>query len=136
MIKANWITSSAELKKGAAVIFYKKLDLAKKVKKATFTLTSLGVYEARIDGERVGDFVLAPGWSQYEKRLQYQTYDITEMLKKKSLVEVEVGPGWMSGSIARIAEGYQVTPPIAIIGDIDITYEDGTEEKINGCKSS
>ncbi len=130
MIKANWITHAAEYEQGTAVIFYKKLDLAKKVKKASFTLTALGVYEARIDGERVGDFVLAPGWTQYEKRIQYQTYDVTSMIRKKSLVEVEVGPGWMSGSIARIEKGYQITPPIAIIGDIDITYEDGTEEKI------
>ena len=44
-------------------------------------MTALGVYEAVLNGKRVSDYVLAPGWTTYEKRLQVQTYDITDMLR-------------------------------------------------------
>ena len=111
-LKACWITPSAQYDEGAAIIFYKKTELSKKAVKATLSVTSIGVYEARIDGCRVGDFILAPGWTQYEKRLQYQTYDITGMLRKKSLIEIEVAPGWFRGSVAGLGKAAEVPEAI------------------------
>ena len=127
-LKACWITPSIQYDEGAAIIFYKKASLSKKAVKATLSVTAIGVYEARIDGCRVGDFILAPGWTQYEKRLQYQTYDITDMLKRKSLIEIEVAPGWFRGSVAGLDAK---VPPVGVIADIDIEYEDGTMETIS-----
>ncbi len=58
-------------------------------------ITCHGVYEAYLNGQRVGDFVLAPGTSTYDKRLFYQTYDVTEMLKEgENQVQVILGDGW------------------------------------------
>ncbi|MCQ2501758.1 MAG: family 78 glycoside hydrolase catalytic domain, partial [Lachnospiraceae bacterium] len=64
-------------------------------KKARLYVTALGVYEVVLNGERVGDFVLAPGSYDYEKHLAYQTYDVTELLKDgDNLIEVILGDGW------------------------------------------
>ena len=55
----------------------------------------MGVYEARLNGRHVGQFVMAPGWTSYHKRLQYQKYDITDLLTNgKNEIEVTVGKGW------------------------------------------
>lgn len=63
--------------------------------------TALGMYELFINGKRVGDALLTPGWTDYKKRLQYQTYDVTDMLKKGSnAVGAAVGCGWYKGCLA------------------------------------
>ncbi len=64
---------------------------------AVLYLTALGVYEAQINGKRVGDYVLAPGWTVYEKRLQYQEYDVTELIREgENEICVTLGKGWFS----------------------------------------
>ena len=78
----------------AGVVFMKGFLCCAAVKKAELQITALGVYEAKLNGERVGDFILAPGWTSYKKRLQYQTYDITAMLKEDNMLCVTVGKGW------------------------------------------
>lgn len=51
---------------------------------ATLSVTAMGVYEASLNGKRIGDFVLAPGWTSYRHRLQVQTYDVTELFLRKT----------------------------------------------------
>ncbi|WP_302418852.1 family 78 glycoside hydrolase catalytic domain [Blautia marasmi] len=68
---------------------------ADKVSDARLYITCHGVYEAYLNGERVGSFVLAPGTSSYDKSLAYQTYDVTRLIKKgKNEVMVILGDGW------------------------------------------
>lgn len=64
--KAKWIKPSLEMG-DVCPMFKKKFQTTEKVKKATLTITSLGVYEALINGSRVGEFILAPGWTSYKK---------------------------------------------------------------------
>ena len=97
---ADFIVSGKKYDFSACVIFYKEFETEKKIKSAYLTATSLGNYEARINSKRVSDYVLAPGWTQVAKRLQYQTYDVTDMLKKKNKLEIEVGNGLYRGGIA------------------------------------
>ena len=54
--------------------FSKNFAASGAVASATLEITSLGVYEAKINGKRVGDFIFAPGWTSYNKRLQVETY--------------------------------------------------------------
>jgi len=63
--------------------------------------TAPGVYEISINGKRIGDHVLAPGWQSYNHRLHYQTYEIDEGVLNKgdNLIEVTVGEGWYSGRL-------------------------------------
>lgn len=69
--------------------------------RATLYITARGVYEVRLNGERVGDHILAPEWTAYDKRLQYQTFDVTDQLRRgENALGVIVGEGWYAGRLA------------------------------------
>ncbi len=120
---AKWITSPQNLYP-AAVTFKKSFALEKPVKKATLKASSIGVYAAYINGERVGRNVLAPGWTAYDHRVLYQTYDVTSMLKAKNKLEIGAGQGWAG----RHYDGKAVNP--MIIAWLNVTFADGTSERI------
>lgn len=82
-----------------ASVFRKKWQENENIRKASLLITALGVYEAKLNGKRVGEFVLAPGWTVYEKRLQYQQYDITDLLAEDNELTVTVGKGWFRSSM-------------------------------------
>ena len=76
---SQWITTARDLG-GVCPVFRKRFCAEKELSSATLEITALDVYEAELNGKRVGDFVLAPGWTSYDHRLQVQTYDVTELL--------------------------------------------------------
>ncbi len=79
----------------------KEFTLSQPIKKATLYATALGLYELYLNGQRVGDHVLAPEWTLYSKRVQYQTYDVTEMVVSGgNALGALVGGGWYTGRIA------------------------------------
>ena len=81
-------------------IFYKEFNMDKtSIKKARLYITGLGLYRAFINDERVGNYYLTPGYNDYDYYLRYQTYDITELLKDKQNIKIEVhmGDGWYKG---------------------------------------
>src|SRR5665647_468254 len=83
--KAKWITPGYEEDAmRASPLFRKQFSTNKKIISATAYITAHGLYEAQINGKRVGDAYLTPGWTSYNKRLQYQTYDVTNLLKNGS----------------------------------------------------
>ena len=126
--KAQWIgTSSID----RPVYFTKEFTLRKPVKRATAYITSHGIYEASISGKRVGEYYLTPGWTSYNKRLQYQTYDITELLDGNSVaVEVLVSPGWYCGGInyGKVSKRYRYGNDILLLMQINVEYKDGKKE--------
>ncbi len=76
----------------------KEFDVAKPIRRAVVSVTGLGLYELRINGRRVGDHLLAPEWTRYSKRIQYQTYDVTDLLRDgKNAVGAQVAGGWWAG---------------------------------------
>lgn len=131
--QAQWITTVEDMK-DICPIFRRKWRLDRKAEKAVLTLTVLGVYEAELNGRRIGDYVMAPGWTSYEKRLQYQQYDITEMLSEENTLTVTVGRGWFRSRMADFAYPEEAREreerPCGIIGEICFRYEDGTEESL------
>ena len=128
MIKdAMWIAPDADF--GEVCPEYEKTFCVKEnLKSASLCITANGVYEAHINGVRAGDFVLAPGWTNYERRLQYQTYDITDLLKiGENEITVGVGSGWYGKNISCFKyEKIKTTPNI--IGELTFSYTDGTED--------
>lgn len=91
ILNANWIKPGKSM--GEIVpVFSKKIECLNVIK-AQISLTTLGVYCLYINGKRVGDYVLAPGWTVYRERLQYQTYDITRYLKNGEN-EIQIGVGF------------------------------------------
>ena len=81
MLKANWILPDYNMGK-VCPLFRKDFNIDKKPYSATLHITARGVYEATLNGRRVGDFIMAPGWTSYHNRLQVQSYDVTELLQE------------------------------------------------------
>lgn len=130
--QAKWITAS-KLHKDAVPAFQRTFSLNRRVSKAALYITALGVYEAFINEKRVGKFVLAPGWTSYAHRLQYQCYDVTALLNKENTVIVNVARGWHSSPLAvnkeKIAEN--MARPKALLAAVHIQYADGSQAVIN-----
>ena len=130
--QAHWIKPATDLG-DVCPMFSKSFEAKGGIKKATLFITALGVYEAELNGKRVGDYILAPGWTSYRKRLQYQEYDITELVKRKNKLHVTVGKGWYRSRMAGWTESTQrelLQMPAGIIAQLEICYEDGTSETI------
>lgn len=126
--KAEWITHELPKEETACPIFTKEFKAEKEIAKVRVYATALGVYEIKINGEKLGDTFFAPGWTNYKKRLQYQTYAADKMLQKENKIEITVGNGWYKGIF-----GFTLTPNIygdraAALVEIHITYADGTKE--------
>ncbi len=133
MIKsANWITPAKGFGE-IAPFFEKKFSLAKKIKSAVLEVTSVGIYKVLLNGEKISKYVLAPGWTEYKERLQYQTYDITDMLKKNNTLRVYLSKGWYLSRNHNWGVqdwmNYSV-PEISTIASITLTYEDDSVETI------
>lgn len=99
--QAKWITGDYSPKKNRRypVDCFKKTFDAADVRKARLYISACGLYEAKLNGTRVGDFILAPGSTDYRKRIQYQTYDVTELLKSGvNVLTAELADGWYRGS--------------------------------------
>ena len=132
--QAKWIRPVTDLG-DIAPVFRKKWKVEGKVSKAELLLTALGVYDAYLNGQRVSDYVLAPGWTVYEKRLQYQTYDVTELLKDDNELEVTVGKGWWR---SEMPGGWQEFPGKeermkrhgGCFGELSLVFEDGSRQVI------
>lgn len=125
--KSKWIKPVRDMG-DICPVFQKDFATIGQVEKAILTITALGIYEAKINGQRVSDYVLAPGWTAYGKRLQYQQYDITDFLKEQNEFLVTVGKGWYRGRTCALVNHIFCNSPCSIIGQIDITYADGRQE--------
>jgi len=109
----------------------KEFGLARPVRRARLYATARGVYELYLNGARVGEDVLAPGWTDYERRIQYQTYDVTGLLAEgRNALGATLGDGWFSGFFGfdpkRRGAHYGVRP--ALLAQLEVEYEDGTTE--------
>jgi alpha-L-rhamnosidase len=100
------------------------------VKSARLYATALGTYELHLNGERVGDSVMAPGWTDYRERVLYQTYDVTKLVRSgANVIEALLAPGWYSTSLEWLQQpnNYGDTPP-ALRAQLRIEYADGKVE--------
>lgn len=129
--QAQWIGCDDKPKR--LPVFHKTLDTQGEIVSARLYITGLGLFEARIDGEKVGDEFLTPYCNDYFDWVQYLTFDITRALsgEGKHELEVELGHGWYSGRI-----GYSQRPEpffgdsYKLLAEIHILYKNGTEQVI------
>ena len=128
---AAFISAKKEWIPGAPY-FKKNIEVSGTVKKAMLNISALGVFVATINGQRVGDDYMAPGWTNYNKRLQFFTYDVTNMLCDNSELVVGVGNGWYSsrGGFIDTIDGMYGSYP-ALIASLEILYTDGRCEVIS-----
>lgn len=127
--KAKWIRPVRDMGE-VCPVFFKEWDEDKEVVKAELFLTALGTYEAYINDKRISSYVLAPGWTVYRKRLQYQQYDITDCIKEKNRLEVVVGKGWfrsrMPGWVDSEDKRQRMAQSLGLFGELHLTYKDGS----------
>src|SRR5690606_31004485 len=86
-----------------------------------------GLYQLFINGKKVSDDLFSPGWTTYNKRLQYQTYDVTAILNEKNSIGAIVGDGWFRG---KIAKNLCYGDKLALLLQLQIFYTDGSSETI------
>lgn len=117
LARAEWsgkyITGANQLRK--------EFTLKQRPRRAWVFVTGLGYYELRLNGKKVGDHALDPGWTTYEKRVLYAGYDVTRRLHEgANAVAVTLGSGWYAG---------EKTPPTALV-EIRIELEDGAVVRV------
>ncbi|HYG18220.1 MAG TPA: family 78 glycoside hydrolase catalytic domain, partial [Ohtaekwangia sp.] len=131
--KARWIegVDVVDSVNGPGILFRTEFSNAKAIRSATAYISAHGMYEAFINGKRVGDACLAPGWTSYNKRLQYQAYDVSDLLSAgQNAIGVSMASGWY-----RTALGWQTNKNIygknlALLLQLEITFVDGTKQTI------
>ena len=124
----NWITAEG-LGESDCPLFYKQINVKKKIKKATAKLTAIGIYNFYVNDKNVGEALFAPGWTSYHNRLQYQTYDITALLdRENSSVGIHCAPGWAVGFIGHGNTNHMFFDHISATALIEIEYADGDAE--------
>ncbi len=127
--KATWISPGyvEDSLLRPSPLFRKTFNTKPKIQSATLYITSHGLYEAQINGKRVGDDYLTPGWTAYQKRLQYQTYDVTKLLNSgKNAIGVTLGSGWYRGSLAWASNKNSYGKDISLLAQLMVVYTDGS----------
>jgi alpha-L-rhamnosidase len=130
--KATWIEPKQDtVEKIPSPTLRKEFKLSKIVASARVYVTSHGFYELSINGKRVGDQVLTPGWTSYNKRLQYQIYDVTSLLRNgNNAVGAMIGDGWYRGRLGWMDTYGIWGKTLGLLCQLNITYTDGTTEVI------
>jgi len=140
---AKWIEADCgnESCPSASPLFRRVFQCGKVIRSATAFVTAHGLYEAYINGHRVGDLHLTPGWTSYNRRLQYQIYDVTDLIGAgQNAIGLMVGSGWYRstlgwGKVNRNIYGKE----LGVLFQMKIEYADGTTEWVisgEGWKSS
>lgn len=131
--KANWIAGDyrVDRKHRYPVDCFRKTFLADGAVKARLYITACGLYEAKLNGARIGEFVLAPGSTDYRKRIQYQTYDVTELLRSgENVLTAELADGWYRGSNGGRGGTNTYGTQTKLLAQLEMTLPDGTVQRI------
>ena len=125
---ANWIAGDYNVnqKMRYPVDCFRKSFTVSDVKKARLYITACGLYEAELNGTRVGTFVLSPGHTDYRKRVQVQTYDVTELLRAgENVLTVQLADGWYRGSCGAWGLLNQYGTQTKLLAQLEVTGHDG-----------
>ena len=126
--KADWISYKEETR--ACVTFSKSISFTKEIKQARLYAVGHGLYEVFLNGEKVGDEYLTPGYHSYDLLQQYQTYDVTTSLMADSELSFIVGNGWYRGRFV-FEGGFEniYGNKQQLLAEVHVEYKDGTIEK-------
>lgn len=132
--QAKWIEPDIRVdpaKNEPSPMLRRRFQIGGNIKQARVYVTSRGLYEMHLNGQRVGDQLFTPGWTSYNKRLQYQTYDVTNLLRRgDNAVGVTLGDGWYKGSLAWEGHRNIYGDRLALLLQLVITYADGQQEVV------
>lgn len=129
--KASWIGRKSEPDRQfqPSPFFRKEFHVRSGIRRAVVYATALGVYDLRINGQRIGDW-FAPGWTDYDTRVQYQTYEVTDALAEgPNAVGAILGDGWFAGTVGFLGEKVYGERPFFLM-QLHVEYEDGTKDRV------
>ena len=110
----------------------KNFSVAKAVRSARIYSTALGTYQLYLNGQRVGNDVLAPGWTDYRKRVVYQVYDVTSQVRQGgNAIGAILGGGWYADGLGWLQTRYNFgPPPVRLLVQLEIEYTDGSHDSV------
>lgn len=127
--EADWIAAACvedTSRPQPAPMLRRAFALDGRVVSARLYATALGLYEAHINGTRVGDAVFTPGWTSYGSRLQYQAYDVTELLREgDNAIAVVLSDGWCRGGLTWEPRRNIYSDRLAFLAELRVVFEDG-----------
>jgi alpha-L-rhamnosidase len=130
--KVKWIAPNSleeDKKSNPAPLLRREFSVKKKVERARLYATAMGLYEIALNGKRVGDEYFTPGWTAYDFRYQYQTYDVTSAVKSgENCLGAMLGDGWFRGTMTWEPKRNGYGKKLALLAQLVITYTDGTNE--------
>ena len=106
----------------------KRFTLGKRPVRAVLRATALGLYEASLNGSKVGEDYLAPFWTAYTHTLHVQTYDVTALLKEENELSLKVGKGWYRGTVGFHGKNSWYGTESAVACELLLSYEDGSTD--------
>ena len=113
-----------------AASFRRTITLSKQLSAARLYITALGGYRVYLNGKQVGDDVLTPGFTDYRKRVQYQTYDVTNLLNTgQNQISALLGDGWYGSPLTWVGMHF-FAPPNRLRAQLVVRYADGTQETV------
>src|SRR6266513_641040 len=131
---AKWIgsvPSAADSLPSPSPLLRRAFRVASAVTAARLYVTSLGLYELQLNGRRVGDQLFTPGWTSYHRRLQYQTYDVTALLRPgENAIGAMLGDGWYRGYLGVNGQRNLYGRRLALRLQLEIRYQDGRTERV------
>ncbi|WP_029320269.1 alpha-L-rhamnosidase [Butyrivibrio sp. AE3004] len=110
-------------------IFRKELSLKEKPASARLYVSCLGVFEAYLDGKKIGNEILTPYINDYETGMQIITFDVTDELNEKSVLDIQVAKGWYMSNFG-LEGGYNFGDRMEAIAELHVDYADGSHEVI------
>jgi len=132
--KAKWITyGSYQYPKKvspAPMTFRFSFAVRKPLRRAWVNATALGVYELMLNGSKVGNDYFAPGFTSYDHQIQYQTYDVTDMLNSSNTIIAVVAGGWAAGSFNYTRKNKISADRQAFLCELHLEYVDGTNDVV------
>ncbi len=111
-------------------IFVKEFELEKRPVSAKLYISGLGMYVAYMNDNRIGDEVLTPYYSDYNKEIQYQAFDVTDLLDGHNRIEVKLGDGWYRGAFGLQSKRGNWGSDFMAIAELHVYYPDGSEDLI------
>ncbi len=129
LMEKHWIKSPGSEKYAGAISFVRKVKLRDMVSSAKAIVSSVGLYELLINEKKVGNRVLTPGFTSYNKRgIQYQEYDILDYLLPDNTIDITVAPGWAVGHIGYAHNEHIYADHISACAEFVVTYQNGETE--------
>lgn len=117
------------LERPVVPLFRKEFEVDKKMKDATLYITGLGQYEASVNGKKVGAGFMTPGWTNYDKTVLYNSYDVTDLIKRgKNAIGVMVGNGFYNINRERYRKLVIDWGNPMLIAQLRIRFSDETEQ--------